>query len=67
MSFQDFVSTDVALEKYALTRRDEEIVDYGQIQPILPSDVLMRSLKFDLQHHPQILSEYALWLRAVTS
>jgi len=65
MSFQDFVSTDVALEKYALTRRDEEIVDYGQIQPILPSDVLMRSLKFDLQHHPQILSEYALCERII--
>ena len=30
MSFQDFVSKDVALEKYDLTRRDEEIVDYIQ-------------------------------------
>lgn len=65
MSFQDFVSTDVALEKYDLTRRDEEIVDYNQIQPILPSDILTRSLEFDLKHHPQILSEYALCERII--
>ncbi len=65
MSFQDFVSTDVALEKYELIRRDEEMVDYGQIQPISPSDVLIRSLEFDLQHHPQILSEHALCERII--
>jgi len=65
MSFQDFVSTDVALEKYDLTRMDEEIVDYNQIQPILPSDILTRSLEFDLKHHPQILSEHALCERII--
>jgi len=60
MSFQDFVSTDVALGKYDLIRKDEEIVDYAGIQPILPSDSLMDSLEFDLKHHPQILSKHAL-------
>ncbi|MBM3238411.1 hypothetical protein FJZ31_19130 [Candidatus Poribacteria bacterium] len=47
MSFQDFVSTDIALEKYDLTRRDEEIVDYNQIQPILPSDILKYAYRSD--------------------
>jgi len=65
MSFQDFVSTDVALEKYDLIRRDEKMIDYEQIQPISPSDVLMDSLEFDLKHHPQSLSEYALCERII--
>ena len=55
MSFQDFASTDDVIKKYDLIRRDEEFVDYHQIQPISPSEILAGSLKFDLQHHPQIL------------
>ena len=65
MGFQDFVSTDVALEKYDLIRRDEEIIDYNQIQPIPPGNGLVESLEFDLQYHPGILSKYALCERII--
>ena len=65
MSFQAFASTDDVIKKYDLIRRDEEFVDYHKIQPISPSEILVGSLEFDLQHHPQILSEYALCERLI--
>ena len=64
MSFQDFASTDDVLEKYDLIMRDETFVDYKQIQPISPSEILMHNLEFDLQHH-RSLSEYALCERII--
>ena len=65
MGFQDFTSTDVAVKKYNLILKTEKIADFDQIQPMSPNEALMRYLDFDLQYHPQTLSEYALCERII--
>ena len=62
MGFQDFTSTDVAVRKYDLVLKEEEMLDYKQIPGVSPNEVVMELLRFDLR---RTLSEYALCERII--
>jgi hypothetical protein len=59
MSFRDFISVDIALKKYNLKRRNDEIIDYSQISPVSLNEIVMRLIKFDLKRQAGSPSEPA--------